>query len=297
MNDDPPLLDTLRRPALRPGLRVVRRDDRHLQIGLDPPLRLVVEDAPDIRRVLAELRTGQHPTPTTPGGHRLLTRLLAEGLLVDAADLGEAVGAAADRAGVTAAFAQFGADAPARLRDRAAARVAVEAPADLAHTAVRLLRSAGVGLTTREDEATALLVISAREIPRARLDPAVRAGLPHLLVTGSTVVTVGPFVVPGATACVRCVDAHLGEGDPRRAMVVDQCSQEPPTAGPEPRDAALLTMAVAWAVRDLVGFVDGDQPATWSTSVTLGPALALVPRRWTRHPHCGCSWGETLAAG
>jgi hypothetical protein len=36
------------RPVLRPGLHVVRRDDAHLQLGLDDPDRFVLPDRPGL---------------------------------------------------------------------------------------------------------------------------------------------------------------------------------------------------------------------------------------------------------
>ncbi|HEU4812194.1 MAG TPA: hypothetical protein VFT00_08625 [Nocardioides sp.] len=302
MFDDPPATrlphPVPARLVLRPGLRVVRRDDRHLQVGIDPPHRLVAPDEPDVRRVADDLGRGRSPEPDTPAGRRFLADLLAHELVVAGADLDDALATGADRSAVAAAFAQFGADAPRRLAARAAAVIGVDAPEEHRQSVTRLLRASGAGSSHAAADADVLLVVSGGELRRDTLDRVVRAGRPHLVVIGGHGgVTVGPFVVPGLTACLRCVDAQRGESDPRRATVVEQCAQAAPHSGAEPRDPALLAMAVAWAVRDLVSFVDGDQPATWSTSVELGPDLGLVRRRWPRHPHCGCSWGEGLAAG
>jgi hypothetical protein len=302
MLDDPPATGLPRplpaRPVLRPGLRVVRRDDRHLQVGIDPPHRLVAPDEPDVRRVVDDLAQGRSPEPDSPAGRRFLADLVAQDLVVAGSDLSDALAAGEERSAVSAAFAQFGTDAPRRLAARSAARVDVDAPEELRRSLTRLLRASGAGQADGAADATALLVVRGGELRRDTLDPVVRAGRPHLVVMGGPAgVTVGPFVVPGLTACLRCVDAHRGESDPRRATVVEQCAQAAPRSGAEPLDPALLAMALAWAVRDLVSFVDGDQPATWSTSVALGPGLELVRRRWPRHPHCGCSWGEGLVAG
>lgn len=283
------------RPSLRPGLRVVRRDDRHLQVGVDLPHRLVVEDHPDVRRVLDDLRTGTGAAPTTPAGHRVLARLHEAGLLVETTELDAALTGATDRAAVLAAFAQFGDPAAGRLRSRHDARVAVDAPADLAHAAGRLLGAAGGSIAAPGEAASIDLVVSDTEPARDRFDPAVRSGRPHLLVTGTPGgVRVGPFVVPGLTACLRCVDAHLGEADPRRATVVEQCTQA--SSDLAPRDPTLMALALAWAVSDVVGLLDGDRPATWSTTVDLRPGLAVDRHTWTRHPHCGCAWDAGLAS-
>ena len=45
----------LARPVLRSGLHVVRRDDAHLQIGLDEPDRLVLRDRPGLLAALTAL--------------------------------------------------------------------------------------------------------------------------------------------------------------------------------------------------------------------------------------------------
>lgn len=297
-----PLDPPLPRPAgrlphrltLRPGLRVVRRDERHLQIGIDAPLRLVVSDDPAVRRLLEELRLARPVAPASPAAHRVLTALLERGLVVDADALATRLAAGADRAAVAAAYAAHGDDAGRRLDARAAVGVLVDAPPDLARAAERMLAAAGIATTAREEEGAVLLVVDDGVVPRARLDDAVRHGVPHLLVSGAPgTVTVGPFVVPGLTACVRCVDAARAEADPRRSMLLEQCST--PLAGPAPRDPALMSLALAWAVRDVVSFVEGQEPATWSAAVTVAADLDLPRRRFRRHPHCGCSWGEVLA--
>jgi hypothetical protein len=108
------------------------------------------------------------------------------------------------------------------------------------------------------------------------------------------VVELGPFVAPGQTACLRCVDAHRGETDPRRALVLEQYAAAGPRADgvPEPVDEPVFTAALAWAVRDCLSYVDGLEPTTWSRTVTFGPGMAQTAREWARHPHCGCAWSE-----
>ena len=93
-----------------------------------------------------------------------------------------------------------------------------------------------------------------------------RDDLPHLVVRDhGPALTVGPFVAPGLTACLRCVDAHLGDADPRRALVVEQVATQPPLA-PVATDPALRAVALSLAVRDLVTFAEGGRPTTWSAT-------------------------------
>jgi hypothetical protein len=235
---------------LLPGLHVVRRDDRHLQVGVDPPCRAVLPDDAEVRRLLADLSAGRSPEPSTAVGHRALTELAAAGLLVDPV---------APRGPV--AVSGTAGDAVERLLRESGCAVA-----------------AGAGLT---------LLAVAGEVPRLDADAEVAAGRPHLVLAANAGGwTVGPFVVPGRTACLRCVDAHRGEDDPRRGLVVEQLAGRPAA----PADPTLATLAAAWAVRDVLTYLDGGEPATWSATVELGPALPPQRRAWTRHPHCGCSW-------
>ena len=141
--------------------------------------------------------------------------------------------------------------------------------------------------------ATVALVLAAGEPERDLLDDAMAVGQPHVLVSACEgAVRLGPFVVPGSTACLRCIDAELaaptsGEG---------WCWRRWP-GRPSPVDAATTYAAVGLAVRDVLAYLDGDRPMTWSATLTLGPVPGeegLVPRRWRRHPHCGCCWDELM---
>ena len=141
------------------------------------------------------------------------------------------------------------------------------------------------------------VLIGIGEPSRDLLDPWVRDTVPHLvvrLVEGRAVV--GPFVDPGRTACLRCIDAYLTEDDPAWPLLVEQYSRA--TRGdrsdgiPEPVDAALAAVAVGCAVRDLQAYAEAAGPVSWSSTVTLSADLAEVtPRHWPPHPHCGCAWG------
>ena len=204
---------------LRPGVGLARRDADHLQLGTDPPLAAVLPDSRAVRLLLVELAHSAPLTTLDASTAPVLDALVAAGLVV-----------AAD-------------EVAARLDHRAGCRVHVDAPDGVLPALLRLVGEAGLRLARSPAEASVALVWSEGEPPRARLDDWMRSGTPHLVVReGPGGPLLGPYVVPGATACLRCVDAHLGEQDPRRALVVEQVATTPPLRPDEP-DPALRALA------------------------------------------------------
>ena len=276
------------RPVLRPGLQVFRRDDTHLQVGIAEP-RVVLPDSEGVRRLLRDLDAGEGLASLTPEAGLAFGRLLDAGLVVERSDV---VAAARDerRQAATAAFAAHGPSAPARLASRAACPVALVAPEPWQSTATDLLAVAGLASPAAEQPPAVTLVVSCGEPVRSRIDLLTRGDRAHLLVAllphGARI---GPFVAPGITACLRCVDAHLAEADPRRGLVLEQLEDQ--TGRPVPADPVLAPAALAIAVRELTTYAEGDRPATWSATVDLTSELAFPSRSWARHPHCGCTWG------
>ncbi len=247
--------DDLVRPALRDGLHVVRRDDRHLQVGLDPPDRLVLDDRPGLQQTLTHLDR-RPPAPLRP----VVDGLVRDGWVVDAA------------------------------RREPVARPPIVVTAD-PMVADRVLAACAAAGLTRAADAPVHLVVTVGEPRRTVSDALVRQDLAHLWVAVLPhAVRIGPYVEPGRSSCLRCVDAHLGDVDPRRATVLHQLEELPvvPITDPDP---CLVQLAVAWAVRDVVRALDGFPPALRSATVTVTDDLQVSRRDWLRHPHCGCAWG------
>jgi hypothetical protein len=246
----------LARPALRDGLRVVRRDDDHLQLGLDLPDRLVLRDRPGLHQALTHL--DRRPPEELRG---IVDQLVADGWVVDAA---------------------CGRQAPDR------APVSLDTDPWLEDSVLRTIASSGLVVGRGAD---IRLVATYGEPRRWVSDDLVRDDTRHVwLAVLPRAVRIGPFVEPGRTACLRCVDAHLGDRDPRRATVLHQL-EELPCAPERDPDHCLVQLGVAWAVRDLVRLLDGRAPALRSATVTITADLELTRTDWLRHPHCGCAWG------
>jgi hypothetical protein len=254
--------------VLAPGLRVVRRGRDRVQLGLEEPVRVVLPRSPVVRALLDAVATGS-PVPDHPGIEPLLARLVERGCLVPALGVRPAR--------VRIGLRLLGADPPAQVAAR--------------------LRETGLDLAAWEQDAVAVLVLSVGETPREVLDPLVRDAVPHLVLRFTDGgATLGPLVQPGATACLRCLDAQLATDDPERAPVllryVEATARPRPDGVPDLSDAGLLPLTLGWAARDLRAFSRGDTPSTWSRTLRWEPAAPEpVATAWLRHPGCGCSWG------
>lgn len=256
------------RLRLRPGLRVSGRSDSTLQVGLHPGRRLALPDDPAVRGALALLGHGVAPGRLDVDQREVAGRLADAGLV---SDPDEDV---------------------ARCRAAERALVEVRATGAVRTTLVRLLGDADVRVTPGSAATVALVVTIGAEPRRETVDELVRADRPHLLLTSvAGRLRVGPFVVPGLTACLRCLDEHVTDRDPRHPLVVEQHLAPDPTDLPARPD---LQLALAWAARDVVGLISGDRPTTWSATVDIERA-GPVMQQWRRHPRCGCAWGDALA--
>lgn len=121
----------------------------------------------------------------------------------------------------------------------------------------------------------------------------VRAGQPHLVaVVRETTGVVGPFVVPGRTACQRCLDLHRTDRDPAWPTIRAQLAGG--SRGPDPCDVVLATSVAASAALMVLAYVDdceAELSLAANGTVEIAQATGEVRRRtWSRHPSCGCAW-------
>lgn len=254
-------------PRLRPGLVVLRRDDSHLQLGLEPPRRVTLPDVPDVRRLLDALQQGQPMGQLRPAAAAALTQIEQADLLAPSP--------------------------PGRLPT-----VALGGPPALTDLVAAHLRSAGFRVDDAGRADAEVHVLLAHGVLRRELtDPLMRDGVPHLVAVATPFGwDLGPFVSPGETACLRCVDAAHRESDPRHGLIVDQIVRAGARAAPGALSAPLAAIALGWLARDLLAYAEGRRPTTWSTTVQVTEAPSdlagelVGQRRWLRHPHCGCAW-------
>lgn len=161
-----------------------------------------------------------------------------------------------------------------RRREDAAAEV-------LRQTTPRVRTSAPAG--TRPD-VSVLVEHGVANPVRAR--PLVREDLPHLSVVVADVdVTVGPLVVPGRGPCLRCLDLHRCDDDPRWPAVATQVAACPPRGV----ESSLAWLGAALAVTQVLAHLDGREAAAHGATLEVdatNPVPRLTPR--TPHPECGC---------
>lgn len=125
----------------------------------------------------------------------------------------------------------------------------------------------------------------------SRCDAYVQSGVPHLPVrVDEGGASIGPLVLPGASACLRCVEIGRSERDadwPRLAAQRD--------LGPAPSSGVVLaTLAAAHTVVQVLGHLDGGAaPAAVDGTLEITMPGGTVRRRSRRpHPACGCRWAD-----
>jgi hypothetical protein len=281
---------------------VTRYDDHLLQVGFGPADRVLLRSTAAVQRLLALLAQPEEPwePPRGPEAHHALESLREAGLVVSAEE------ALLDPAGATV----HGPGARVSRSRRERAWVRLEAAAGLRVPLVEHARQAGLRLDgggqhpggqqpgsqaggNAVPELPDLVVLATiGPLRRARVDPLMREGIAHLVLTADpTGCEVGPLVVPGRTPCLRCVDAFRTDLDPRHDVVADQLAS---LGGLWPPDPTATAAGLALAVREICAFLDDPSTVRGATTIRVpadGPPLL---REWSRHPDCGCCWGELL---
>lgn len=282
------------RLIVRPGTSVLRRDAKHLQIGLDPAV--VIADQPGLWEAL-HLIDGTQPRGRLEkimarwlgeSASELLNDLVTAGALVDARawDL-HASGLRSIAAGLTSSYPE----ASAALLARHHARVTVAADGastTLARLVVLALREAGVSPVNSGD-ADWTIVVSDGE-------PA-RSTMRRLHDTETRFVTIaalerrirwGPAVMPRLTPCWDCVDAAMAEVEPAWHALATQFG--PPSLVPAAWsvDPALLSLAAAHFARDLCALIDGRVHRLAGGLVTLDADARLRHETVQFDASCGC---------
>ena len=132
-----------------------------------------------------------------------------------------------------------------------------------------------------------IIVSDTAEADRLIADDLVRLDQPHLVVRpAGDLVTVGPLVIPGRTACLRCTDLTRRDADTAWPALLDQLTRlRLPTA------VALGSWAASMAATQALAFLRGRKPEACGSTLDLSERdLVTRWRTWLAHPACGCYW-------
>ncbi|MFV0127919.1 ThiF family adenylyltransferase [Streptomyces sp. HMX112] len=152
-----------------------------------------------------------------------------------------------------------------------------------------------VGRPAEREPGLSLVVVAPRDgLAAYAPDPVpaddwVVTGTPHLYagVVEATGV-VGPLVLPGGTACARCVELERADLDPAWPRMLAQWRSGRQRT-PPPCDLGLATAVAGLAAAHALAFLDGELPAStgarWEASL---PLLDWCAERIAPHPDCAC---------
>ncbi|MFC1417369.1 ThiF family adenylyltransferase [Streptacidiphilus cavernicola] len=125
------------------------------------------------------------------------------------------------------------------------------------------------------------------------------AGVPHLYAgVLETLGTVGPFVLPGRSACGNCLSQHRADEDPAWPRLLAQHCSGRSGSGSAACDSALATTVAGLAALHCLMFLDGASPPSlggWAEVSMLDGSMRRRPLE--AHPDCGCCWKPVPAAG
>jgi hypothetical protein len=306
------------RPALKAGLLPVWRSRDTLQLGVDARRAIAVtgmaaaagmigllDGSRDRAQVVAEAAERGIAASTA---ERVLDVLAAAGALDDfPAETLRAVPADRRRrltgelAAVSLARRDCDGGASALAR-RQAATIEIRGQGPAGPAIARLLAAAGAGRLDgpagaavagagrrRAGTPPSLIVLTERQPPEA-VSALLASRVPHLAMsTAEAIGVVGPLVLPGGSACLRCLDFTRAEHDPAWPLILAQLVRRPPAV---PAGGAVLIAAVAaQAAAQVLDFL--DRPA--EAPAAVNGTLELVPpgwrwrrRTWPAHPLCTC---------
>ena len=134
-----------------------------------------------------------------------------------------------------------------------------------------------------------LVILTGRQ-PQELQAGLTREQIPHLAVSASEAIgIVGPLVLPGRTACLRCLDLARADRDPAWPLILAQLGGREPD--PPACDAPLAAAVAAQAAFQALAFIDR---AGLGGAVTNGTLELVLPgwqwrrRTWPPHPRCSC---------
>ena len=310
------------RPALKPGLLPVWRDRDTLQIGIDSRRAVALTGMAGIAWMIGLLDGSRDRAQViqaavdrglpAEAAERVLALLAAAGALDDfpagtlrmlslplrarlAAELATVSLARGDGDGGARTLARR---LTAQIRVHGGGRIGAGIASVLAASGVGRVAHAGTGDDGSESpgqERPDLAVLIGRQPLELRVS-LMREQIPHLASSADAARCgiVGPLVIPGRTACLRCLDLTRTDRDPAWPLILAQLAGRAPD--PLACDAPLAAAVAAQAAAQGLAYIDRAAAAGAVTNGTLElflPEWQWRRRTWPRHRDCAC--GSTTA--
>jgi len=185
----------------------------------------------------------------------------------------------------------------------------VGAPRDV--VAARRLRELAPDVALTGGAPDVVVVVDADVADPEQAPRLLAAGVVHLsVVEREGDVLVGPLVVPGDGACLRCLDLHRADADPRWCDLAPQLGDRSgagaaPGASPAGTSGsnggaagacgaggvlAVAAVSAGIAAAAVLAHLDGARsPLRGVTYEVVAPYALPLRREWAAHPSCGCA--------
>ena len=155
-----------------------------------------------------------------------------------------------------------------------------------------------VATKLKRGEAPTLTVVTGGAMTTNEREALMRTHRPHVIASvRETTGIIGPLVIPGESACSRCLDLTRTERDPGWSRIAAQLSGRRERSG-DPCDVVLAALVAAQAAAQALVYLDhtftgGHMPPTVNGTLELTlPSWQWRRRSWLRHPACGCGWEQ-----
>jgi hypothetical protein len=182
-------------------------------------------------------------------------------------------------------------------------------PAGVGHPDVGTGRVAAIARAVRRVAPEARTADDASRLPDLAVltgwpDPVLAAALvrdrvPHLVVRAEEAIgVVGPLVLPGRSACVRCIDLSKAARDPAWPAILAQASAADSGPGStQACDTVLAAATAALATAQALALIDRacEPAAAGATLEVVLPGWQWQRRGWPPHPACTCGAAELAA--
>lgn len=282
-----------------------------MQIGIDPRRAVALTGMADVAWVIRLLdgsreradviRAAADGGVPAQAAERLLVLLAAAGVIDDFPAATLRVLPQPTRAQLapelaTASLAHGDGDGGARtLARRIAAHITIHGHERVGAAIAPLLTRSGIGHVELADAAPAtaaalpdLAVLTGHRSPELQ-EALMGEQVPHLAVSaGEAIGVVGPLVVPGRSACLRCLDLARADRDPAWPLILAQLAGHPDPLGCDAPLAAAVAAQAAFQALALIDRAAGTGAVTNGTLELVLPEWQWRRRTWLPHPRCSC---------